>query len=119
MVDSMSELMPVPAGAEQRVHLVEEDDDRHALLGLLPGPLEHQPDLALGLPHVLVEQLGALDVEEVAADVGVAGHLGHLLGQRVGHRLGDERLAAPGRARRAGCPSGAGSLYSVNSSRCR
>ena len=84
-------------GPEQRVHLVEEDDDRHALLGLLPGPLEDQADLALGLAHVLVEELGALDVEEVAADVGVAGHLGHLLGQRVGHRLGDEGLAAPRR----------------------
>ena len=55
------------AGAEQRVHLVEEDDDGQALLGLLPGPLEHEADLALGLAHVLVEQLGALDVEEVAA----------------------------------------------------
>jgi hypothetical protein len=28
----------------------------------------------------------------------VAGDLGHLLGQRVGHRLGDEGLAAAGRA---------------------
>ena len=81
-------------GAEQRVHLVEEDDDGDALLGLLPGPLEDQADLALGLAHVLVEQLGALDVEEVAAGLGVAAELGHLLGQRVGHGLGDERLAA-------------------------
>ena len=98
MVDSMSELMPGAPGAEQRVHLVEEDDDRDALFGLLPGPLEDEPDLALGLAHVLVEQLGALDVQEVAADVGVARHLGHLLGQRVGDRLGDEGLAAPRRA---------------------
>ena len=65
IVDSMSEEMPGAAGPEQRVHLVEEDDDGHALLALLPGPLEDQADLALGLPHVLVEQLGALDVEEV------------------------------------------------------
>ena len=35
--------------AEQRVHLVEEDDDGHALLGLLPGSLEDEADLALGL----------------------------------------------------------------------
>ena len=55
-----------PAGAEDRVHLVEEDDDRHALAGLLPGPLEDQPDVPLGLADVLVEQLGALDVEEEA-----------------------------------------------------
>jgi hypothetical protein len=67
IVDSMSELMPVPRVRNMRVHLVEEDDDRPALLGLLPRPLEHQADLALGLADVLVEQLGALDVEEVAA----------------------------------------------------
>ena len=85
-------------GAEERLHLVEEHDDRHALVGLLPGPLEDLPDLALRLAHVLVEELGALDVEEVAAHVGVAGRLGHLLGQRVGHGLGDEGLAAAGRA---------------------
>ena len=32
--------------------------------GLLAGPLEDQPDVPLGLADVLVEQLGALDVEE-------------------------------------------------------
>ena len=67
IVDSMSRADAGAAGAEQRVHLVEEHDDRPALLALLPGPLEHQADLALGLADVLVEQLGALDVEEVAA----------------------------------------------------
>ena len=40
-----------------------------------------EADLALGLADVLVEQLGALDVEEVAAALLVAGRLGHLLGQ--------------------------------------
>ena len=70
----------------------------HPLLALLPGPLEDQADLALGLADVLVEQLGALDVEEVAAGRLVAGHLGHLLGQGVGDRLGDEGLAAAGGA---------------------
>ena len=54
------------AGAEDRVHLVEEHDDRRALARLLPGPLEHQPDVPLGLPDVLVQQLRALDVEEEA-----------------------------------------------------
>ena len=38
-----------------------------ALAGLLPGPGEDQPDVPLGLADVLVEQLRALDVEEVAA----------------------------------------------------
>ena len=61
---------PRPAGAEDRVHLVEEHDDRRALAGLLPGPLEHQPDVPLGLADVLVEQLGALDVEEVGLRPG-------------------------------------------------
>ena len=54
------------AGAEDRVHLVEEDDDGGALGGLLAGTLEDQADVPLGLADVLVEQLGALDVEEVA-----------------------------------------------------
>src|SRR5690606_42086095 len=53
------------ASPEQRVHLVEEDDDGNALVGLLLGPLEDHADLALGLADPLVEQLGALDVEEV------------------------------------------------------
>ena len=57
---------PGPSGAEQRVHLVEEDDDRNALFGLLPGTLEHEADLTLGLADVLVQQLRAFDVEEVA-----------------------------------------------------
>ena len=55
------------AGAEQRLHLVEEDDDGPTLLALLARPLEDEADLALGLTDVLVEQLGALDVEEEAA----------------------------------------------------
>ena len=53
-----------PPGAEHRVHLVEEDDDRRALAGLLTRALEHQPDVPLGLADVLVQQLGALDVQE-------------------------------------------------------
>ena len=57
------------------------------------------PDVALGLADELVEQLGALDVEEVRLGfLGVlATDLGDLLGERVRHRLGDQRLAAPGR----------------------
>ena len=52
--------------------------------------------MTFGLADVLVEQLGTLDAEEEAAGIG-AGGAGHLLGQRVGHGLGDERLAAAGR----------------------
>src|SRR5689334_23154390 len=94
-----------PARADDRVHLVEEHDDRHALAGLLPGPLEHEADVPLGLADVLVQQLRALDVQEEAlAFLGrgvlrrvLRGLRRHLLGQRVRHRLGDQRLAAAGR----------------------
>ena len=85
------------AGAEQRVHLVEEHDDRRALAGLLASTLEDQPDVPLGLTDVLVEQLGALDVEEVRLAL-LAGLGRDLLRQRVRDRLGDQRLAAAGRA---------------------
>ena len=71
------------AGAEDRVHLVEEHDHRGALGRLLTGALEDQPDVALGLADELVQQLGALDVEEVGLRLAgvVATDLGHLLGQ--------------------------------------
>jgi hypothetical protein len=55
--------------------------------------LEDQPDLALGLAHVLVEQLRTLDVEEVRTGVVVPGLLGDPLRQRVRDRLRDQRLA--------------------------
>ena len=81
---------PGPAGAEQGVHLVEEDDDGHAGGRLLPGSGEDDADAPLGLSHVLVQQLGALDVEEV----GLAAPAGP---QGGGDGLGDEGLAASGR----------------------
>ena len=86
------------ASTEQRVHLVEEHDDGHALGGLLARTLEHQADVPLGLADVLVEQLGALDVEEERLALGLAGHLGDLLGEGVRDRLGDQRLATTRRA---------------------
>ena len=88
------------AGTEDRVHLVEEHDHRGALGRLLAGPLEDQPDVPLGLADELVQQLGALDVEEVGLGLTrvFAADLGHLLGQRVGNSLGNQRLSATGRA---------------------
>src|SRR5699024_4537400 len=69
--------------------------------GLLPRPLEHQADGPLGLAHVLVQQLGALDVEEggVPQRLGDAhpAHLGAAQHQFVGDGLGDHGLAAAGR----------------------
>src|SRR5688572_15709127 len=85
------------ARAEQGVHLVEKDDDRDIFVGLLFGFDEDLPDLALGLADVLVQQLGALDVQEEALDL-LAALLGDLLGQVIGHGLGDHGLAAAGRA---------------------
>src|SRR5438128_9608054 len=84
------------AGAEERVHLVEEDDDRDVLGGLFLGLDEDLADLALGLTDVLVEELGALDVEEEPLDL-LAALLGDLLGEVVGDGLGDHDLAAAGR----------------------
>jgi hypothetical protein len=84
-----------PTRTEQRVHLVEEHDDGEALVGLLLRALEDLADLALGLADVLVQQLGALDVEEVGLDTVVAGLRRDLLRERVGDGLRDQRLAAP------------------------
>src|SRR5205814_1074382 len=84
-----------PTRAEDRVHLVEEDDDRRAFARLLPRALEHEPDVSLRLADVLVEQLRAFDVEEVGPALALAA-LGHLLRQRVGDSLRDQRLAATG-----------------------
>ena len=85
------------AGAEEGVHLVEEDDDGDVLGGLFLGLDEDLANLALGLADVLVEELGALDVEEEALDL-LAALFGDLLGEVVGDGLGDHGLAAAGRA---------------------
>src|SRR3989454_6834505 len=85
------------AGAEERVHLVEDHHDRHVVGRLLLGLDEDLADLALGLAHVLVQELRPLDVEEEALDL-LATLLRDLLGEVVGHRLGDHRLTAAGRA---------------------
>ena len=97
MVFSTSEETPEP-----RVRNSESISSKNTMTGvpvagLLTGPLEDQPDVPLGLADVLVEQLGALDVEEVGLPL-LAGLGRDLLGQRVGDRLGDQRLAAAGRA---------------------
>ena len=60
--------------------------------------MEDEPDLALGLPHVLVQQLRTLDVEEVTRDPGVASPLADLLGKRVRHGLRDQGLPAAWRS---------------------
>ena len=54
--------------AEDRFHLIEEDDHWpvSAELGQFAGPLKDEADAAFRLPHILIEQLWALDVEEVA-----------------------------------------------------
>ena len=52
--------------------------------------------MALGFADELVQQFRAFDVEEVRLRFAgiLTAHLGHLLGQRVGHSLGDQGLTA-------------------------
>src|SRR5262245_61417558 len=85
------------AGAEEGVHLVEEDDDGDILGGFFAGLDEDLADLALGLADVLVEELGALDGEEEALDL-FAAFFGDAGGEVVGDGFGDHGLAAAGRA---------------------
>src|SRR5690606_35171038 len=85
------------AGAEEGVHLVEEDDDGQPERRLLPGAGEDDPDLPLRLADAFVEQLGALDVQAVTARAAAA-LLARGSRQRGRDRLGDERLAAAGRS---------------------
>src|SRR5437879_807288 len=85
------------AGAEEGVHFVEEDDDGDVLGGLFLGLDEDLADLALGFADVLVEELGALDVEEEALDL-LAAFFGDFLGEVIGDGLGDHGLAAAGGA---------------------
>ena len=54
--------------------------------------------MALGLTHVLVQQFRALDVEEERATLFQTFACRNLLGQRVRHSFGDQRLAAAWRA---------------------
>src|SRR3990170_4330335 len=87
-----------PARAEYRIHLVEKDDHRETFLRPLLRALEDLPDLPLGLPDVLVEELRALDVEEVRVRVLPSGPLLHLVRQRFRDGLRDQRFAATRRA---------------------
>src|SRR5437667_198816 len=83
------------AGAEEGVHFIEEDDDGDVLGGLFLGLDEDFADLAFGFADVLVEELGALDVEEEALDL-LAAFFGDLFGEVVGDGLGDHGFAAAG-----------------------
>mmetsp|Transcript_36846 Transcript_36846/g.86043 ORF Transcript_36846/g.86043 Transcript_36846/m.86043 type:complete len:327 (-) Transcript_36846:1139-2119(-) len=68
------------APGTERVELVEEDDARRGR----SGPLEHLSYGPFALPHVLVQQLGSLDADEIGP-------------RFVGDSLGQQRLPAPGR----------------------
>ena len=107
------------AGAEDRVHLVEEHDHRRALGGLLPGPLEDQPDVPLGLADVLVEQLRALDVEEEALPLGLRRRLrATCLARELATALAISVLPQPG-GPYSRTPLGGRSWCSRNRSACR
>jgi len=92
----MSELIPVP-----RVRKSDSISSKKTMtarpLRTSPSPLRnYEPDLALGFADVLVQQLRALDVEEVAPDVLVAVALSDLFSARLLQRPLREGLAAPG-----------------------
>ena len=70
----------VPFGC-QRIDFIKEHDAGGGCL----RTLKHLPDRALALPHVLVQQLRALDGDEVCAAL-------------VGNGLGYQGLSTPGRA---------------------
>ena len=82
-----------PSHSEERIHLVEKDDNRNILARLLSRLHEDFTQLALGFAHVFVQQLGALDVQEVRGR-SFACPLLHLLRKGVGHCLGDQSLPA-------------------------
>src|SRR2546425_4638279 len=65
------------------------------LVGAGTRLLEDLADLPLRLAHVLAEELGPLDVQEVPVDL-LSALLREFLGQAIGHHLGDHRLAASG-----------------------
>ena len=83
------------AGAEQGIHLVEKHNDRIAVRRSLLGFLEHLPDLSFGLADILVQQLRALYMEEKAANL-FSGEMAEFLRNRIGDRLGNQRLPATG-----------------------
>ena len=85
---------PCASRSEERIHFVEEHDNRVPVIRLLFGFLKDLPDLALGFPDVFVEELGTLDVQEEAPDI-LPGQMPQLLGDRVRHRLCPRRSTSP------------------------
>ncbi len=84
---------PGSPGPKKGIHLIEKDDHGHPLFRLVLRLLEHLPNLALTFPHVLVQKLGALHVEEVTPHVPPLFRL-HPFGDGGGDRLGDQGLPA-------------------------
>ena len=92
----MSELIPVPLVLKSESISSKKTMTGTPSSAFSLAALEHEADLPLGLADVLVQQLGTLDVQEVAADLVVARRLCDLLRERIGDGLGDQGLAAPG-----------------------
>ena len=83
------------ASSKQRVHFVEENDDRHTVFAFFACPLEDEANLPLGFSDVFVQKLWAFDVDEVRLlTVFAAALLTHFLCQRVGHRFRDQCFSA-------------------------
>ena len=78
------------AGAQQRVHLVDEHDHRASIARPLARAVEDEADQPFGFAHVFVEQFRAFDRKEHTTAAGA-------LSQRVRHGLRDQCLAVAGR----------------------
>ena len=85
------------AHTEQRLHLVKEHDDRVASLRLFTGGNENIANLTLGLTDELIQQLGALNVQEVAAGIRTRVQRCGTGGQGVRHGLSNHGLTVTGR----------------------
>ena len=105
IVLSMSELMPVP-----RVRNIESISSKKTMTGQPSSDFSRARWNTSRIwrsvsPTYLLRSSGPLMLKKYDLAVVAAGGGGHLLGEAVGHRLGDERLAAARAGRRGGCPS--------------
>ena len=97
IVLSMSELMPVP-----RVRNIESISSKNTMTGQ-PSSLFSRARWNTRRiwrsvsPTYLLRSSGPLMLKKYDLAVSLPGRRGHLLGEAVGHRLGDQRLAAAGR----------------------
>ena len=82
---------------EHGIHLIEENHHRCSVGRLVAGPGKQVADGLLRLPHIFVQQLGALDVQKVAFAFFTR-LFANALGQTIGHGFGHQGFTAPRRS---------------------